>query len=240
MNTDALEELNTVLDRKYYFTKERFYHYFSVIGCGNKELKEYWDIFEKFPRFNTDDIDKVIFVLDHIQNFPYPPEYKYRPDGGLFYKERENIKKVYYWHEEQIKTLQFNLNENVDIALYAEFIRKGNEIIVAVDLVESFYENSKTWLIFDGDIFTTSIKDIWFESERGEVFVATKDGYRRLLYTKGRGYVRNGKPDYDEKFRSNYALTSKDKFRYVGNIYADLSFLIDKSGEDEETEGDSE
>jgi hypothetical protein len=234
----TLETLNTFLERKYYFSKERFHHYFSIIGCNDREIKGYWEIFERFPKYQIDEIKSVIFVIDNILNFPFPPEIEKHEGTRLYYEAKENKKKVFYFHENQIKEIIFNLNEERDIILYAEFIRQGHQIIVAVDLVESFYEKSKTWFMFDGDIFTT--KEKWNGRDDGEVIVCTRDGYRKLLYTTGRGYVRNGKPDYDDRCFSHYKISMKDHFRNIGNIYADLSFLIEKSVEDEDTEVESE
>jgi len=224
----TLEDLHYILQRKHYFTKERFYHYFSIIGCDNNEIKEYWNILEYFPHFNIESLEKVSFVLKNIINFPFPSEY-YEKNG--YYNPKENRKKIYYIHEEKTKFLEFNLNEKSEVILYADFLKKGYEIIVAVDLVESFYDKSKTWLMYDGDIFAT--KDNWNNKEDGEIIVCTKDGYRKLLYTKGRGYVRNGKPDYDERESSHYALTMKSNFHYIGNVYVDLSFLIDQEAKEE-------
>jgi hypothetical protein len=51
--------------------------------------------------------------------------------------------------------------------------------------------------------------------------------YKRLLYTRGKGYVRNGKPDFDGDEYSGYVLTKKDNTRFIGNAYADPSFLVD-------------
>jgi len=236
--TITYENLRFVLEKKHFFTKERFYHYFSVLGHKDIEIEEYWDIFERFPCYREKDIENVFFVVNDILKYPFPPEYEYHPNNRISYTAKENRKKVYYYHEKKIKNIEFNLNDDKDIVLYADLIKKDFSVIVAVDFVESFFEKSKTWLMYDGDIFST--KEMWFSNDKGEVIVCTKDGYRKLLYTKGRGYIRNGRPDYDEGRYNHNKLTMKDKWRNVGNIYVDHTFLIEKSDEESDTEDGSE
>jgi hypothetical protein len=61
--------------------------------------------------------------------------------------------------------------------------------------------------------------------------------YKRLLYTQGKGYVRNGDPDLDDPNYSSHVLIMKDKIQFIGNIYTDASFLVDPTeGEDDDAE----
>lgn len=90
---------------------------------------------------------------------------------------------------------------------------------------------------YDGDIYlmysdvTDRIFYDYYDSDDQGVFVATEDGWRKLLYTPHRGYVDGKKKllyENDTKY-SNYMLNAAGKkFRYIGNIYEDISVLIDK------------
>lgn len=120
-------------------------------------------------------------------------------------------------------------------------------------------ERTKRMRIYEGDIFVTyneyanERNNIW--SDRGNgVFVARWDGYRQLLYTRGRGYVKAddcGEPNYattqcDEEYNEEY-LSYDDDHRYshhkltlghswerVGNIFCDISMLREKKQEKKE------
>ena len=227
-----LVELIEVLGRKYYFSLERFTHYFTILGIKDTAIKEYWFIWENFPYIRDQDIEKASFVLDKILAYPKPV---YQKGGDLCYeKSKESQKKVYYKCGEEIKNFEVNFNETEQVILYADFLKREPEIIVAVDLYEKIYHNSKTICAYEGDFFAT--RDSWNRDRDGDVYVCTRDGYRKLLYTKGRGYIRNCQPDYGKEKYSSYVITGKDKFNYMGNIYADPSFLIDGDEDDEEEE----
>lgn len=72
----------------------------------------------------------------------------------------------------------------------------------------------------------------WYDTDAG-VYLATRhDGWRKLLYVPGRGYLdRDGRPEYEnDSHFSDYKIDhSGNGWRFVGNIYADDSVLRDRA-----------
>ena len=69
------------------------------------------------------------------------------------------------------------------------------------------------------------------------LYMATDKGWRKLLYTPGRGYLdKDGQPQYvdDDHFYSNYMLEASGKaFRYVGNLIAQPDVLRENSNKED-------
>ena len=102
--------------------------------------------------------------------------------------------------------------------------------------------------VYEGDIMVSYNEDpdprrcLWDRYDENGVYVARWDGFRQLLYTRGRGYVNGHEPHYattqcDEKYNEDYlAYDKKHAYNYrrftwdhawtrVGNIFADISIL---------------
>jgi hypothetical protein len=230
----TFEEFNLLLDRKYYFTKERFYSYFNmlcVIECKN--LDKLWLIWESFPYFNKDDIEDIAFIVEKLLLYPHI-EQSFNSDSYRIYNEsKPNKRKIYYENDEGIKNFEIDFNDTEQVILYADFLKRNIEkIITAVEFIEEIYRDSKSLYVYDGDVF--SVKDKWSKDKDGKLYACTQDGYKKLLYTKGKGYLRKGKPDYDDPSYNHHVITGNNKFYYIGNIYADPSFLIEQEAETEE------
>jgi len=232
----SLKELDLILSRKYFFTKERFCNYFNTFCLENKAIEDYWNLWDRFPHYNEADIENVAFILEKILEYPNL-EKNYDTDSfRIFYKSIKIRKKIFYKNNKGITSFEVNLNETDEIIFYADFLKHNIEkIIVAVDLIEEIYHKSKTIYIYDGDVF--AIKDSWKKKKDGKLFACTQDGYRQLLYTGGKGYLRNNEPDYDDPHYNSHVITGTDGFKYIGNLYADPSFLIEES--EEKTKGNS-
>jgi hypothetical protein len=228
----SLSALREMENRKYFFTKERFFRYFSILGKKKEEIETYFQLWNRFPNYTDEELETADFVIQKILDYPengslcraYRFGYEYRP----------NKKRVYYQNGNAIASFEIDLNEWDDVILYAEFLKGKPEVIVAVDFIEELSKNNNSIKVFDGDVFSTS--ETWGFGKDGEVFMYYRYSYRRLLYTQGRGYIRNGRPDLDERECNHYALTLKDKFQFIGNVYADASFLVDPEAMEEEGE----
>lgn len=153
----------------------------------------------------------------------------------------------------------------IDLCEFRAIVRQCTEIYNTGELckclnegyVSKKGERCKKMRIYEGDIFVTynehadPDRNIWGDRDNG-VYVARWDGYRQLLYTRGRGYVKAddcGKPNYatmqcDGKYNEDY-LSYDDNHRYshhrltmgrswerVGNIFCDISILKEKKKED--------
>jgi len=235
----TFEELCMLLDRKYYFTKERFYNYFNILGVDNKDVEGYWLIWERFPHFRNDDIEKTAFIVEKLLLYPNIKD-TFNIDSysiRLNPEYKPNRMRIYYKNRNEIKNFEIDFDNTDQVILYADFLKKNvGKIITAVDFIEEIYKDGKTRYVYDGDVF--SLNEKWNKDRDGKLFACTREGYRKLLYTSGKGYLRNGEPDYDDSKYNHHVITGADKFKYIGNIYADPSFLIEQ-GTDTEKGGEN-
>lgn len=98
-------------------------------------------------------------------------------------------------------------------------------------LVDKHYIGSKSkdgnLYFFEGDVYHA--KDDFWGDRKGNVYIATEKGFKRLNYIKGVGYLDNdGNPNYDGSSGtfSSYAISSR-KYEKLGNIHIDTNFLKD-------------
>ena len=164
-------------------------------------------------------------------------------------------RRYYYTEDGTERTVDVSLHSRSDILLLSELLQRDGVKIVGVAEHLGYLEgemkgNSKEkFQYFEGDIYFLygDIGDRIFYSwyDRGDeagVYVATKKGWRKLLYTAGRGYVdKHGVVEYedDEHFYSNYKLEQSGmKFQYIGNIHCDDRVLREKKKETRKGEAD--
>ena len=158
-------------------------------------------------------------------------------------------RRYFYTDADKCKTLDVSLRDRSDIILLSELLQRDDVKMegVAEHLGYLQGENKgnsrEKFDYYEGDIYFLygDVGDRvfydWFSrgSEAG-VYVATKDGWRKLLYTPGRGYLdRKGEVEYEdnEHFYSDYKLEQSGmKFRYVGNIHHDMRVLREKKQEE--------
>lgn len=159
---------------------------------------------------------------------------------------KKDVRRYFYEEYDEKKTLDVDLCSRSDIVLLSGVLQRGGVIFRGVAEHLGFLEGKanngtkEKFQYFDGDIYflygdvTDKIFYDWFSNgEDAGVYVATKIGWRKLLYTPGRGYIdKGGDVDYvdDYHFYSNYMLERSGMgFQYVGNIYYDTSVLKEKS-----------
>lgn len=151
----------------------------------------------------------------------------------------------YFYKEGDVKhILDVCLSSRSDIMLLSELLNKEDVTLHGVAEHIGFLEGEmkgnhrEKFQYFDGDIYllyanpTDRIFCDFTRCGDAGVYVATKRGWRKLLYTPTRGYVtKDGKIDFidDETFYSDYMLEGSGKgFLYVGNIHDDRSVLMEK------------
>ncbi len=140
----------------------------------------------------------------------------------------------------EIHSVDINLRDKDDIISLAALVQSKDVHIVGVATQVGKikeYGDKEEKPFFDGDIVfvylkpTESMYYSWYGDDAG-VYIAEKDGgWRKLLYTPGRGYIMNdGKLDYEnDTHYSDYKISkSGNGFRFVGNIHGDKSVLKDK------------
>lgn len=167
---------------------------------------------------------------------------------------RKGDKRRYFYTDNgEAKTLDISLRSRNDIVLLGELLQRSDIKLQGVANHLGFLqgklkgESHEEIDYFDGDIYflypdpTDRVFYDWF-SRGGEagVYVATDEGWRKLLYTPGRGYInKKGEVEYidDEHFFSDYKLEQSGmSFHYVGNIYYDKNVLCEKKLKNKEEE----
>jgi hypothetical protein len=231
--TFTLEQINNVFSNRHYLTRERFLHYFESLGHERYDAENLWNIYNDFPYWREDLSDKMEYIIEKADKFIELIASDKFPYSAI-QESKEVRKRIYYKTDDELLSVDFNLNDAVDITLYAKLIERRITIVTILDFVEKISDKngSGSTDVFDGDIFVTT--DESYARDRDDnIYVCDNGVYRGLLYTKGRGYVRNGKPDYDEGRYNFHVLTLKKSFRRIGNIYVDMSALIDGGMKDE-------
>lgn len=236
MKQYTLQQINDTLRDRYYITRERFFHYLTILyGYEQNKIQRLWKMYEAFPVWGhaaagdmEDILDKVSTIVPLIVNDKL---------HKVSQRTRAIRKQVHYRLREEEETLSvdINLNSAADVILYANLLQQEYISIVAVlDFVERISgrilgNDLREYLdCYDGDIFTT-IDESYSTSHEDNIYVCDDGTYRRLLYTKGRGYLRNGEPDYDyDNGYDKNILTCCKSVRRIGNIYIDASVLVDK------------
>jgi len=162
-----------------------------------------------------------------------------------FYR-REDKRRYFYTDGGKHLTLDVSMSSRDDLLQLSELLRREVKIDGVAEhlgyLEGELNRNSrKKFHYFEGDIYmlygnpTDRIFYDWTRAKDAGVYVATANGWRKLLYTPTRGYVeRDGELSFvdDKHFYSDYMLEASGKgFLYVGNIYNDMSVLVEKQEE---------
>ena len=169
------------------------------------------------------------------------------------YRKRDK-RRYFYKDGDENKTLDVSLCDRSNIILLSELLQREGIRMYGVAEHLGYLEGQKTSIAdrehiqyFDGDIYflygdvTDRIFYDWYScGNDAGVYVATKDGWRKLLYTPGRGYInKQGEIEYedDDHFYSDYKLEKSGmKFQYVGNTNFDCAVLMERKPKVEKTE----
>jgi hypothetical protein len=237
MKAFTLQELNDFFWYRRYVTKSRFHHYFKALyGMNDEEVAEWWKIFERFPyaeireKKDTEIFEEILEKLEPIIDVVRHDKCIRVPEQAKKIK-----KKIYYRHggSDEVLSVVLDLNDAADVIAYAELLKSDSKVIMAVDYVETVCHEciavtkEENIDVYDGDIFIVQ-DEAYRRSREDNIYVCHGGVYYRLLYTRGRGYLRNGEPDYDRdsRYNSNVIALSKSATR-MGNIHVDCSILVD-------------
>jgi hypothetical protein len=240
MKQFTLQQINDIFNNRNYITRERFLYYFGLWykDVSSKTIERWWEIYNDFPYWE-DETSEAGAILEEILVKVQPIlEVMMNPKELICnYKLNKRIqKKVYYKNSgsNEVLSVELDLNSQSDIIAFAELLKSKCEIIVSLDLVDVIHCSNikgfknKDFDVYDGDIFVTT-DETYSRSHHDNIYVCKDGDYHRLLYTMGKGYFRDGKPDYDEEKKySSHVLTGRKLAKRVGNIYIDYSYLIDK------------
>lgn len=245
MKRFTIAELRRVFRIRYALTKERYTNYaVAMFGLTEEEaFREYEILFNiqramiaEYGRSPSDKtIEQVISHSFSIEQVMYESSYINTP-FKLDYETPFNKKLVYYSEpqSEELHQLKVNFDKSEDIICYAKLLKRGCEIKVVLDYVETI-NTSNDWdnrQSEEEDIYTGDIISCMNDSgDDSGVYLCEgpQKGYSRLLYSKGEGYMINQKPFRDEDFSyTSYKFNAYDKkFIKIGNIYLDASILIE-------------
>ena len=244
--------LRDVYKWKTYVSKERFVYVAQTCFNINKkeEAEKMFNLFQLLPRtsyYLTDNNEKSKEVKELTIKGLQIAEKAYNILESTFEKyshyEKENELKYFYTlkDDNSVNEITVNYTDINQILAFAELLKSDNfdDIRVVVPYIDKLNcrDGKNEVDYFEGDIFflyndiTDRMFYDWYHEDDAGVFVATDEGWRKLLYTPHKGYVNGkGELNYETETKySNYMLdASGKKFRYVGNIYKDLSVLMDK------------
>jgi hypothetical protein len=235
MNKYTLNDLEIIFNAKGYLPYERFIHYFTLREeYTEKEAKEAYKAFVNFPKqifgsnWEKSSIDYVMPIAIQIVR----DLQKGWSDSSALVNMKSSdkvLRKLIYKKGEdpEIKQVVLNLHDANDIITYAALLKQDIKQIALLRFTAEIQtkNDKKPYLIFEGDFFDTNDS---FWGIRSNVYVAEPNNtFRKLLYTKGKGFVRNGELDYDGDLSFNYHAISMNEWVHVGNITTDFVKLTD-------------
>jgi hypothetical protein len=240
MNTYSLKDLKTIWSAKSYLPYERFMHHFTLrYGYTEKQAIEAYKLFSEFPKsvYGSEElqlkVDKIIPLAISLVDELHKCWDMDSKITNIRYDEKDFKKLIYLEKEDEkeYKEVVLDFNHTSDILTYADLIKRG---VVIVSLLRfccdvQMKNTDKKLLIFEGDIFNTN--DFYF-GVKSNVYVAESKGtFKKLIYTKGKGYLRKGDLNYDEGSFNSYALTLNE-WNKIGNTVTDFIKLTDDGDAD--------
>lgn len=252
---NATSVLSRIVETSHYVSKERFDLAARVRFNldDEKRLDRLYGLYHKACQaihlFEREDLQQDLFLAVDIAEAACPGKtvlYKHIP--GLENKSDSFVDKRKYFYsiegEAAVCEAEINLRDAVSLHLLSELLeRKNVELKSVVACLGELHRDGeeKRYRYYDGDIVflygnpTDRVFYDWYRTDAG-VYLATDEGWRKLQYVRGRGYLnKEGEPEYenDNHYTDHKFEDSGRNFRFVGNIYKDPAVLIDPE-EDEE------
>lgn len=244
----SIELLDKINDMSRYVSKERFDLAAKVKYDIDDErrLDRLYGLFNqacKYPLgWTSPDLQDDLALAVNISEAAYHKGsvFKYLPTVT---DDRTYDRRRYYYTvggNDTIYEADINLLDSQNIILLAELIKRDDvqfqNVVEYLGELTTAHEREKKYPYYEGDIVflygdpTDRVFYDWYRSDAG-VYLATADGWRKLQYIRGKGYLnKDSEPEYEnENCYTNYKLEASGKsFRIVGNIHKDVSVLIDK------------
>lgn len=233
MNTYTLKDLETIFSAKGYLPLERFVHYFTLrFGYTEREASEAYRLFSSFPKniYGNEEmqarIDEIIPLALQIVN-ELQHSWNLTDKFQEYILRDKELRKLIYKQNGEIKEVELDFQNSIDILSYAALINQQIEPIALLCFCEKINnknDNFKYLKIFEGDIFNANDS---FWGNKSNIFIAQKNGtFKKLLYIKGKGYLRRGELNYDDGSFNSNCLTLTDWVK-IGNVTTDLVKLTD-------------
>lgn len=160
--------------------------------------------------------------------------------------DQKDERRYFYQKKGKEATIDIDLSRRDGVILFGKLLQCEDVKITGVAKYLGHLEgkmnesrNREKHDYYDGDIYllyadpTDRVFYDWFShGNDAGVYLATDNGWRKLLYTPGRGYIdTKGNLQFvdEKKYYSNYMLEKSGMgFRYVGNIHQDHNVLVEK------------
>ena len=252
----AAESFSRLGEIRDYVSKERFAFTAECrFGIGDeKTVDRLFGLFNSMDRYlyrigNPDagvdaDIERQIRKAVEIAEAAYNDGcWTDMPSCGNGYRMTHDLRRYFYriGDDPALRQIDVNFGDAQNIIVFADLLREGGIKFTGVarcldSITDERSRDREKIPYFDGDLVfvfgdpTDRIFYSWYGNDAG-VYMATPGGWRKLLYTPGRGYLdKDGEPDFEnETHYSDYKINkSGNGFRFVGNIYGDCSVLVDK------------
>ena len=251
---ETFAQIQEISEWRGYITKQRFVGYAKAKApYTDREASALWKVWEHIVELNWYRLgevkDEALKQVLDIAREAYESVCKGAHIRYVDDSPKTPKWKVYYRREEggELHRMEVDLRNKEDVLKYALLLQQeGVEILFRADYyktVEASYgtrpiNERKKIDIYNGDIIFCSDKDSYGWSDSSGAYVCTLYGYKKLMYTQGRGYLRRGEPDFEQNsdnedcLYSDYMFNAYDKrFDVVGNIYMDKSVLMEKKQE---------
>ncbi len=233
MKKYTLKELQTIFNSRHYLSRDRFMHYFvNRYGYTENGANAAFKVFCDFPKKIHDDkshklldeiLPKALELVEEIQN------------GSIIIyhlDQKKEYKKLVYKEHDEIIEFVMDMNNSSDIISYGEILKRKIEILGMLSFCEevsSHHRNErKKSQVFEGDIFDAN--DTYWSASNSNVYVAKAGGgFYRLIYIKGKGYLRNGELNIDEECSYSDHAAIKEQGAKIGNTLTDLHLLSDNN-----------
>ncbi len=251
--TSAVKIFQNIQEWASYVSKERF-DIAAKVKYGiddEKHLNRLYGLFnsacQRLSLFASKENEKDLEIAINIAEFAYlGDELKYKDVPAISNNKEDDYRRYYYRDQEtgQTKQIDINLRDPQHIIMLAELLRNPKiKFISVVAQVGEFNDvYGKPMKYFDGDIIfvygniTDRLFYDWYKTDAG-VYLATRKGWRKLQYVRGRGYLdKEGKPEFEnDNCYTDYKVNDYGrKFRYVGNIHQDRGVLMEKTKENQQ------
>lgn len=246
---DAVGVLSKIVETSHYVSKERFDLAAKVKFNldDEKRLDRLYGLYNKTCQaihlFQHEDLQEDLFLAVDIAMAAWPGKtvfYKHVP--GLENKSDSFVDRRKYFYsiegEAAVREAEINLRDAVSLHLLSELLeRKDVELQSVVARLGELHRSGeeKRYQYYDGDIVFLygdpgdRVFYDWYCTDAG-VYLATDEGWRKLQYVRGRGYLnKEGEPWYEnDNHYTDYKIEDLGRnFRFVGNIYKDPAVLID-------------
>lgn len=242
---EFIDQIKELYEFNSYVTNERFCHMATAMcGVSEREARRMWRIYSNLVEYKwyklQDESEEELNAVMAIARTAY----KFVCEGAVvFHTDSEPQTpcwKIYYRMGEdgEIRQMEIDLRKKADVLEYAELLRRENiEILRRIDFYETIElgtgANSEKLKVYVGDIISCTDNRLYSLNNKEGVYICSAKGYKKLMYTPGRGYIRKGEPDYEQNEEGRDCLYSRwricdgyDRFpRIVGNIYVDASVL---------------